>query len=198
MVRDEEGKERSLSEVLGKESILLPGYFGCEHLCHFTMKNLASKMARFRHHPKIVFLSINAEDTPRDAVILKKQIKGPERKYWTFLTAGGKTIRAITKELDFSWKPDPASGTIGHESALYVMKDGAVGRKIAGYDLKESDLDLSQPRGKFFDFKQFCSSFDPSRSRYGNLVMKALSMSSVLFLVFAVGGWMKLRRKKKC
>jgi protein SCO1/2 len=198
VVRDEQGKERTLREVLGEESVLLPGYFGCEHLCHFTMKNLATKAARFHRHPKFVFLSVDAKESWQDGARLKKQIKGPEGKYWAFVTADQKTIEAVTKEIGFSWKPDPASETITHESALFVMKNGEVGRKIAGYELKESDLDLTKPAGKFFDFKQFCSAFDPHRSKYGTIVMKTVSMGSAAFVLVAIGAWFRMRRQKRC
>lgn len=195
-IRDEAGATRQLSEELRDGDLLLFGYFRCAHLCHFTVKNLAKRLASFTHPPQVKFLSLDAEETSADARFLRKQLRGSLGKNWRLFTADPEELRKLTGELGFSWRRDPVSGEITHESAVYLARAGAIARKIPWLDLKEKDLDLSSPQGKFFDFKQFCSAFDPRRSRYGVVVVNSVSALSVFFLLGLGGFYWNLRRKK--
>lgn len=194
-VQDAMGRSSELSHFTKGESLLILGFFQCRHMCDFIVQNLSSRFNKFKHHPRVNFISIDEKETPHDALMMKRRMKGANKDHWNFLTTSKEGIRELTEDLDFSWERDPASGIITHESASYILRDGKFMRKLPGFDIKEGDLNLSRPQGKFFDFKQFCSAFDPSRSKYGVLVMQSLTVISTVFLLIL--GFIFLKLKKR-
>jgi cytochrome oxidase Cu insertion factor (SCO1/SenC/PrrC family) len=194
-IRDEKGQERFLRKELGERGLLVFGYFRCPHLCQFTSKTLAKRLSTCKHIPRVTFITLDHEETKEDARAFRKQLAGPLGNNWKLFTAEEKDIAALTKALNFSWKRDPASGTINHEAAVFVTQDGEFIRKLPSLDVKEGDLDLTKPQGKFFDFKQFCSAFDPARSKYGALVVNSLTALSAVFVAILGIFFWRLRRR---
>jgi hypothetical protein len=171
------------------------GFFHCEHLCHNVIRGLTKKLSQMPDSPDLVFLSLDEKDTPLEATVLHKRL-GPHVKKLTLLTASPADVKKITRTLGLEWKRDPVTDDIIHESVVYLVQGNDVIKKISSTDLKPSDLDVGRPPGKFFDFKQFCSTFDPSRSRYGALIVKGLAITSGGFALCLAIFFFTLRRKR--
>ena len=195
-VANEFAVEGNLKSHLEDESLLVLGFYHCKHICQFVVKNLSRKLSTFSKYPKVIFLSIDETEGPRDALSLKKRIIGPEKHRWAFLTSDKESIEKLAKDLNFSMKRDPVSKQITHEIGFYSIKNGVVMNKISHLDITEKDLAFeSRPESFISDIKKFCSEFDPSKSKYGHLVMKGLTIACVFFMFVAIGWFIYLRRK---
>lgn len=193
-VVNEFGQERRLSSYLDEKSILVMGYYNCRHICHFVTKNLSSQLRTFKDYPNVVFFGIDETEGPRNALRLRKRIIGSEKEHWSFLVAEKKAIETLARELDYEMNRDPVSGTITHEMGLYLVAQNKVMKKIPELVVAEKDLDFDHP-GALHAVKKFCSEFDPRKSKYGSLVLNGLTFACVVFMVVAVGGFKRLRRK---
>lgn len=195
-VANQFGVRDLLPAHLQKESLLVLGFYKCKHVCQFVVKNLTQTLSKFKEYPNAVFLSIDEEEGPRDAIQLMKRINGPERQYWTFLVADKASIDRIAKDLNFEMKRDPATGQITHEIGFYTVKNGEVFRKISHLEITEADFAFDKPRPTVVDhIKKFCSAFNPANSKYGPLVMRALFLTCCAFLIASLTWFYYLRRK---
>lgn len=189
------GVKSTLMEHLKGNGILVLGFYSCKHVCHFMVKNLSRTLSQRPNYPKVVFLSIDETEGPRDALALRKRIIGPEKDKWSFLLSDKESIATLTKELDFKMRRDPVSGVITHEIGLYTLNNGELLKKMSRMQLDEKDLDFKvQSLGTLHEIKKFCSEFDPSKSKYGNLVMNLLTGMCMVFLAGALGGYLYLRK----
>lgn len=190
------GVKSTLLQHLKGDGILVLGFYGCKHVCHFMVKNLSRTLSRREVYPKVVFLSIDETEGPRDALALRKRIIGPEKDRWSFLLSDKESIARLTQELDFKMRRDPVSGVITHEIGLYTLHNGELLKKMSRMQLDEKDLDFKlEPQNALHEIKKFCSEFDPSRSKYGTLVINFLTGMCLLFLGVAVGSFFYLRRR---
>ena len=176
------GVDAPLSTYLNGKSIFVLGFYQCHHLCDNIVRNLGSNLKGLHQKIPVTFLSVDENEGPRDGLRMLKRSR-QSRETWNFLVSDEKSIRSVTDAMGFEWKRDPVSGFITHESGVYLMNGQTIVKKVNPADLKTVDLDVESPQGKFFDYKQFCSAFDPHRSKYGGLIMKSLTALCVAFLI---------------
>lgn len=194
-VANEFGQSKSLSKILDQDSLLMLGYYNCRHLCHNTIHQLQKKLSRFKKYPQVVFLSLREDEGPGDALRFKKRLPKNISPHYQFLVSRKQEVVKLANFLNFSFKEDPATGSLTHENAVYFISQNQLARKFMGMKFKEQDLKLTSTPGKFFDYKEFCSEFDPSKSKYGLLVIKGLSVFSALFILIA--GFFFIRSRKE-
>jgi cytochrome oxidase Cu insertion factor (SCO1/SenC/PrrC family) len=196
-VTNQFGVESSLAKHLRGNGILVLGFYGCKHICNFMVKNLSRTLSQRPNYPQVVFLSVDETEGPRDALSLRKRIIGPEKDRWSFLVSDKESIQRLATALNFQFRRDPATGVITHEIGLYTLKDGELLKSMSKMQLDEKDLDFaSGPQKTLQELKKFCSEFDPSKSKYGTLVMNFLMGMCLLFLVGASAIFYHLRKSR--
>lgn len=183
--------EKDLKSFIKEKSIIVMGYYHCTHMCNFVVQNLDKKLANFKDYPHVTYFGIDENEGPRDALQLSKRIVGPQKARWNFLVTDKKSIEKMAQSLSFEMKRNPVSGEINHELGLYSFNDG----KISKLDVDFTEEQLYSNHTTWSKIKQFCSEFDPRKSKYGPLVMRMLSIGSMIFLVIAGFGFVHLRRK---
>lgn len=195
-VVNEFGVVGNLKSHLEDESLLVMGFYNCKHICDFVVRNLSRTLSRGEKYPKVLFFGIDENEGPRDALRLKKRFFGPERDRWTFLTSDKKHIDKLASSLPFEMKRDPATDAITHEIGFFVIKNGEILRKISTVDIAPQDLDFTNSTPTFVEHvKKFCSEFDPTKSKYGVMILRALALTGILFLVGALVWVRSLKRE---
>lgn len=195
-VVNEYGVVGNLKSHLENESLLVMGFYNCKHICDFVVRNLSKTLSQGKKYPKVIFFGIDENEGPRDALRLKKRFFGPERDRWTFLTTDKRHIDKLASSLPFEMKRDPATDAITHEIGFFMIKDNEIIKKISSIDLTPKDLEFSQGSVTLVDHvKKFCSEFDPTKSKYGVMILRALSLAGIVFLVIALIWIRGLRRE---
>lgn len=195
-VVNEYGVVGNLKSHLESESLLVMGFYNCKHICDFVVRNLSKTLSQGKKYPKVIFFGIDENEGPRDALRLKKRFFGPERDRWTFLTSDKRHIDKLASALPFEMKRDPATDAITHEIGFFMIKDGKILKKISSIDITPKDLVFSNDTPSFVEHvKKFCSEFDPTKSKYGVMILRALTLTGILFLVIALVWFRSLRRE---
>ncbi|MGE3610601.1 MAG: hypothetical protein AB7I27_13505 [Bacteriovoracaceae bacterium] len=188
---NEFGVSQNLDPLLKDGSIFVMGLYHCTHMCNFIIKTLDQKLSKFKKYPTVIYFGIDENEGPRDALLLKKRIIGPQKKYWSFLTSDKESISKISHSLNFKMKRNPVSENIDHEMGVYSVQNGSL-TKIDEFNFIEDDLKKTTI---WHSFVKFCSEYDPKKSKYGPLILKSLSISSIFFLITASLGLLRMKGK---
>ena len=211
--RDETGREVILKKLMDRPVVLVPTYFTCSHICPQMLGSLAVALSTLPLNPekdyRVITMSFDETDTPRDADNLKKNyLKAIGRPFpedaWKFLTADNQTIGRILEAVGVKVKK-AEHGFVHPEVLVFLSPGGKITRYLyvskyqygVAYPITFSGLDLQR---SFSDALQgrvaatcpqeplYCFLHEPGRQKLFFTVMKVsgavtLALMLVLFVI---------------
>jgi len=177
------GEVITSQKFLGKPLIISLIYTSCYHICPTTTQNLNRVVQKARDvlgEESFNVLTIGFDthkDTP-EAMAHFSELHTNVADNWFFLSTDSATMKALTRDLGFIFKPTP-HGFDHLIQASILDKDGVVYRQVYGMRPKTphfvepiKELVFGEPEDDslFSEFtskvKLFCTIYDPTQDRY--------------------------------
>jgi protein SCO1/2 len=174
----------------GRPVVLSLVYFSCPNLCGFTQTSLVEFVREAPHGIQlgkdydILVVSIDADDTPKDAAAKRKKylslVPLPENQTgFTYLTGSGANIRALADAVGYPFRINPpgkGAVKIAHDTGIFVCTPGGrLSQTILGISYEPDLLHyrlLEASNGKIgsglLNFALACGAcyFDPKTGHY--------------------------------
>ena len=214
VLKDEDGKNITLRQFVGKPTILTLNYFTCTGICSPLLNGLVDTFNQLALEPgkdfRVVTVSFDPSDTPEVArqkrINYLKQMKRPfPPEAWRFFTGSARATKAVTDSVGFNFRP--AENGFVHPGVIVVLTpQGIVSRYLYGISFLPADVQMAlqeaaagQVRPTISRVLAFCYSYDP-QSRSWVLSITRLTGTAVLlfaagFLVFLLKGRSRSNRE---
>lgn len=213
-----EGNRISLSAFRGKPLVISLVYTSCHHTCPTMTRQLAAAVEVAREavgRDSFNVLTVGfdtAVDTP-DRMRRFASERGIDDPQWMFAAVDPVTIKAMTRELGFSYFPSPRGFEHLAQTSI-IDAEGAVHQQVYGelihrpalvepikqlvWDLEADPASLA---GWLKGVKLFCTVYDPTTGRYEfeysffiGLFIGVLTLGSVA--VFVIRAWRQTNRSR--
>ena len=214
--RDENGTEVKLGQYFskGKPVVLSLVYYECPMLCNQVLNGLLGGMKALTFTAgkefEVVTVSFDAREKPEVArkkkeTYLKSYGRAGAENGWHFLTGEQASINALLNAVGFHIAWDEASKQFAHASVIIlVTPEGKVARYLFGieYAPKEMRLGLVEASenkvGTLADaLLLYCYHYDPSKGKYGLVVMNIVRLGGALTVVGIFGLLLLLRKQNR-
>ncbi len=207
VLKDEEGKDVTLRQLVDKPTILTLNYFTCTGICSPLLNGLVDALNQVGLEPgkdfRVVTLSFDPKDTPEIAFqkrinYLKQMTRPFPPDAWRFLTGSAQATKAVTDSVGFIFR-ESGSGFV-HAGVIIVLSPGGmVTRYLYGISFVPADLQMAiqeaaaeQARPTVSRVLAFCYSYDPQGRRYvlniTRLVGAAVLVLAAGFVMFLIKG----------
>jgi len=205
---DEEGRQFSLGDLLGKPVILLLSYYGCDGTCPAMNANLAKvlgQMERFQvgEDFRVLSVSFDKRDTPETAAEFLRRSGETSGRYqdgWrhAVVKGGDKAIEDFANSVGFRFFWSKADKTFLHPNVLvFLTPAGRVARYIYGtrmdakaveLALTDADWDRIASSSSVFDIMTgVCYSFNYAEGRYQLNYSLIIGLGSLLMGLSLMG-----------
>jgi protein SCO1 len=209
----QDGQARTLKTLLnGKPTLLVLGYFACPSLCGLIRNDVFSALANTTlQTPRdysMIFLSIDAAETPRDAAeafgrdLAQNPIDGAAEG-WHFVTADAPTISRVEEAVGYHSRYDTSLKQFLHPVGVVVLTpSGRVSSYLLGTSFQPAGLQAAVGQARDGSIGQraspillLCFHYDPTTGRYTLAIMKVLRLMGIM-AVLTVGGLMLLLHRQ--
>lgn len=201
-----------------KPVLLTLAYYNCPSLCNFHLNGLNDSFKRLEapvgKEFHFVVVSIEPNETSELAAQKKqaylKAYGRPEGAAgWHFLVGDDDSIKALARQVGFSYRWDEEEQQYAHAAAAYVLTpDGRISRYLYGITFSPRTMRLSlveASNGKIGTLVDklilFCFHFDPKESKYTlaafNVVRAGGIFTVVVLALFVAPFWFRNRREEK-
>ena len=199
ILRDEEGMDITLRQLIDKPTIFVFNYFRCPGICPLLLNGVLEVLNQIKLDPgkdfQVITVSFDPNDTPEMAhqkqMNYLKQMKRPfPPKAWRFFTGDAKATKTVTESVGFNFR---AQGDMFmHPVALLVLTPkGMVSRYMYGTTFLPADVEMAiqeaaggQVRPTISKVLALCYSYDPESRRY---VFNMTRVVGAVLLVLAGG-----------
>ncbi len=199
VLKDEDGKDVTLRQLIDKPTILTLNYFRCAGICTPLLNGLADTLNQMALEPdrdyRVVTVSFDPSDTPEVAhqkrMNYLRQMKRPfQPSGWRFLTGSAQATKAVTDSVGFNFRAVDTG--FAHAGAIIVLTpQGIVSRYIYGISFLPADLQMAlqeaaagQVRPTMSRILALCYSYDPGSRSY---VLNITRLTGAAMLVIAAG-----------
>lgn len=210
-LRDETGREITLSEYFGKRPVVLvPAYYTCRMLCNQVLRGTANALGQIDldigEDYEVVTVSFDPRDTPEQAAASKRGALERFRRSggedgWHFLTGDAAPVRALLDAAGYTVRYDESIDQYAHASGIIVVTpQGRTSRYFYGVEYSPRDVRLGlvdASAGKIGTVVDklflYCYQYNPSTGKYGAVVMRILRLSAlatvaaILLLIVVLG-----------
>ncbi len=202
VLRDENGRDVRLRDMLTVPSLLVPVYYSCPNDCNLLLMNLSKILPQVGLTPgrefQVLTVSFDERDTPELASRRRRDFGlalggGFPIEHWRFLTGDAQAIASLTASIGFSFKRE--GDAFQHSVIMTALSpSGKITRYLYGsnplpFDLAMAATEAAGERTGLSVSRAvaFCYSYDPAARRYVFDLMKITGVS-VLFaiLLFAL------------
>lgn len=188
---DENGSDVKLGGYFKtKPVILVLGYYQCPMLCNATFNGMVEALNDMRwsigREFEVVHVSINPTETfqlahAKKQTYLKRYGRNGASDGWHFLTGDQSSIQLLTEQAGFHYTYDPEVKQYAHPSGLIIVTpQGKITKYLAGVTYSPDKVfsalqDASKERigDQVKDLFLLCFSHNPSRGKYGGVIMIA-------------------------
>jgi protein SCO1 len=199
--RDEAGNAVRLGDYFGEKPVILTMvYYQCPMLCtqilNAVTRGLQGTSLRIGKDFRIVTVSINPRETPRDAASKKRiyasiYAQPGVAQGWHFLTGDEKSIAELAHAVGFRYAYDQESGEYAHPSGMMVLTpEGRLSRYFYGVQYPSRDLRLSLVEassgriGSPVDqLLLYCFHYDPVAGKYGLVILNVVRAAGLATVV---------------
>lgn len=181
VLKDEEGQDITLRDLVDRPTILTLNYFRCTGICTPQLNGLVDMINRIRLEPgrdfRIVTVSFDPRDTPEIArqkrINYLGRMKRPvDPQAWRFLTGEEQATRQVADSVGFRFRAE--GDQYSHPGAVIVLTDrGVVSRYIYGIAFLPADVEMAVREAIGGHFRptiakmlSFCYSYDPESRVY--------------------------------
>ncbi len=200
ILKDEDGKDVTLRQLIDKPTVLTLNYFTCTGICSPLLNGLVDCLNRIAIDPgrdfRVITMSFDPIDTPEVArgkrINYLNQIKRsfpPDA--WHFLTGSAQETRTVTDSVGFNFRPAESGGFIHPGVIVVLTPKGIVSRYLYGITFIPADIQSAvqeaaagQVRPTITRVLAFCYSYDPQGRRY---VLNITRVTGTVVLVLAAG-----------
>jgi protein SCO1/2 len=196
---DESGRLVTLRQYFGKPVILALVYYQCPSLCNLVLNGLVSSVKGLAltagQDYEVVAVSFDPRETPEMARAKKRTYmahynRPGTEKGWHFLTGDEASSKALAASVGFRYVYDAMTNQYAHGSGIMLLTpEGRTTRYFFGIDYPPRDVKLglveaSRNRiGSVVDqVELYCFHYDPSKGKYGLVIMNALRLGGLLTL----------------
>jgi protein SCO1/2 len=208
-LKDENGKDVTLRQLIDKPTILLFNYFRCPGICPVLISNMVQVVNKMNLNPgkdyRLIAVSFDPTDTPEKAVEKKanylNQMKRPfSPDDWHFLTGSAENTRTVADSAGFNYHSQ--GDMYVHPGAIIVLTpEGVISRYLYGTSFVPADVEIAineaaggQVLPSISRVLSFCYVSDPQgRGRVFSVTRFAGAGTLVIAAVFIV---FVLRSKK--
>ena len=181
VLKDEEGGEVTLRQIVDKPTILTLNYFRCTGICTPLLNGMVDMVNRIRLEPgrdfRIVTVSFDPRDTPEIArqkrINYLARMKRPvDPQAWRFLTGDEAATRRLADSVGFRFRAE--GDQYSHPGAvIFLSERGVVSRYMYGIDFLPADVEMAvreaiggHYRPTVAKMLAFCYSYDPESRAY--------------------------------
>jgi protein SCO1 len=205
VLRDENGNEVTLGQLINKPTILMFNYFRCPGICPVLINNVADVLNRIDLQPgkdfRLVAVSFDPTDTPELAREKKANYLNQMRRPispddWHFLTGDAQNTRIVADSAGFNYRQK--GDMYEHPGAIIVLTPkGIISRYIYGTSFLTADVTLAvqeaaggQVRPTISKMLSFCYTYDPQGRGYvfsiTRLVGAVTLILAIAFMIFVL------------
>lgn len=202
VVTDDEGRQRTLGELVRQPSVFLFADYTCRTLCGPIVSLASSALEKSGfvagRDYRLIVMGLDPKDTAADAQQMRAHLGDDValQHATTFLTADAATIRHVAVALGYRYRYDSDNDQFAHPAAVYVLgAGGAVARVLTGLGLTGESMRLAlvdAGKGKVGTFRDqvrlLCYGFDPAHGTYNLAVSRLLVVASTTTLLALGGG----------
>ncbi len=197
ILKDEDGKDVTLRQLIDKPTILTLNYFSCSGICTPLLNGLADVINQISIEPgrdfQVITVSFDPKDTP--AIAHQKRISYLNQmkrafppQAWHFLTGDAASTRAVTDSVGFHFRADGEQFV--HPGAIMMLSaQGKVSRYMYGISFLPAEITLAVQEAaggrvspSVSKVLAFCYSYDPAGRRYVFSITRA---GGAVILAFA-------------
>jgi len=216
---DETGRSGAVQSWFdGKPVVMAEVYYKCVMLCPQVLHGLAAGLKQMTLVPgkdyDVLVFSIDATDTPADAVKEKQQFLqeagwASDTKGVHFLTGSADSIALMAGASGFHFVrvpgPDGMVNQFAHSSVImFVTPDGRMSKYLSGIDYPARDLRMAVLEASEKKISNpvdllilYCCSYNPAVGRYSVSIMRIMGIAGMISMVVVIGMVFLLTRKPK-
>jgi len=203
VLRDEQGDAITLGEALGERAaVVVLGYYGCSNLCSLVLQGVRGGLDAAGLHAgrdvDVVVISIAAQETPAMARAKRRDVLGNalaprEAAGWHFLTAGQRSIDAVTHALGYRYAWDDAAAQFAHPAGITIVDaQGRIHATLPGVSYAPADLRAQLSSAASAGARThvpwlLCFALDPQTGRHTPAVLLAVRLVALAALCALLG-----------
>lgn len=201
---DEQGRQVTLGQFLGKPVILALVYYTCPSLCNMVLRGTVRSVHGIPltagKDYDVVAVSFDPRETYSQAAVKKAEIvkqygRPGAESGWHFLTGSEAASKSLAASVGFRYAYDTNTNQYVHPSCIIVLTpEGRVARYFYGIDYPARDVKLGLVEasggkiGSPIDqVLLYCFHYDPANGKYGFVIMSALRAGGVATLGVLLG-----------
>ncbi len=200
VLKDEDGKDITLRQLIDKPTILTLNYFTCTGICSPLLNGLVDCFNQLSLEPgkdyQVITVSFDPSDTSEVAhqkrINYLKQMKRPfPPEAWRFLTGSARATRKVTDSVGFIFRPAEGGGFVHPGVIVVLTAKGIVSRYMYGISFLPADMQMAvqeaaagQIRPTISRILAFCYSYDPQSRSY---VLSITRVTGTVTLLLAAG-----------
>jgi protein SCO1/2 len=205
VLKDEQGRDVTLRELVDKPTILTLNFFRCTGICTPLLNGLSDALNQLELAPgtdfQVITISFDPRDTPeiahqKQANYLSEMKRPFPPKAWRFLTGEAQATKRVADSMGFGFQPQ--GDQFLHAGAIMILTPkGIVSRYIYGISFLPADLQMAlqeasggKVRPTISRALEFCYTYDPrsrgyvfSVTKFAGIVTLLLAGALVAFLV---------------
>ncbi len=151
VLKDEDGKDITLRQLIDKPTILLFNYFRCPGICPVLISNMVHVVNQMNLNPgkdyRLIAISFDPTDTPEKAKEKKanylNQMRRPfSPEDWHFLTGTAENTRTVADSTGFNYHPQ--GDMYVHPGAIIALTPkGVISRYLYGTSFLPADVEIA-------------------------------------------------------
>ncbi|MEJ2109908.1 MAG: SCO family protein [Acidobacteriota bacterium] len=211
-LKDEEGDDILLRDLVDKPTILIFNYFRCPGICPILLTSVVNAVNEMSLEPgkdyRLVAVSFDPTDTPAMARQKKANYLNMVRRpfppdAWRFLTGSAENTKTIADSTGYNYLKQ-GEDMFMHPGAIVILtSEGVISRYIYGTTYQPAEVAmalneaaLGQVRPTIAKVLSFCYSYDPEGRQYVFSITRFFgAVILVLVAVFVI--FVLLKRKKQ-
>jgi protein SCO1/2 len=211
-LKDENGGDVTLRELVDRPTILIFNYFRCPGICPVLLSSVVDVVNQMSLEPgqdyRLVALSFDPADTPEMARQEKANYLNRMRRQfppeaWYFLTGGAEETKRVADSTGYAYSRQ-SDDMYMHPGALIILTpEGVISRYIYGTSFLQADVTMAvqeaasgQVRPTISRMLAFCYSYDPEGRTYVFSVTRFVgALILVLIVLFMIFVFFSKRKK---
>jgi protein SCO1 len=207
VLKDENGNDVPLRQLVNKPTILMFNYFRCPGICPILISNVIGVVNKMKLEPgkdyRLVAVSFDPSDTPKIARDKRANYLNQLRRpftpdSWHFLTGAAENSKAVADSAGFHYLRQ--GDMFVHPGAIMILTPkGILSRYLYGTDYLPADVEMAiqeaaggQVRPTISKALSFCYVYDPKGRGYvfsvTRLVGAVILVVAGVFIIFVLKG----------
>jgi protein SCO1/2 len=201
-LKDENGNDITLRQLVDKPTILMFNYFRCPGICPVLINSVVETMNQIQLEPgkdfRLIAVSFDPTDTPEIARQKKANYLNQMRRQfspdsWHFLTGSAVNTKTVADSAGFNYRKQ--GDMYVHPGAIILLTPkGIISRYLYGTSFLTADVTMAiqeaaggKVRPTISKVLSFCYTYDPEGRKYVFSVTRVVGAAILVFAaVFAI------------